>query len=125
MNEKELAERVCSALNHSTRQLDRDTLARLAGARNAALAQHRATRAEGALAGLGVAGAGVSFRSRPARRWAAVAVLLVAATLVVYWQGREPAADVADIDAALLAGDLPLHAYTDPRFPAWVRRNEQ
>jgi hypothetical protein len=125
MNEKQLAGRIRSALNHGTRQLDGDTLARLGAARGAALARHRATQPEAVLSGAAVGGGGMAFRAGSGRRRAALAAVLMAATLaVVYWQSLDQAVDTADIDAALLASDLPPKAYADPRFPAWIRRAE-
>ena len=42
-----------------------------------------------------------------------------------YWQYLEQqGADLGDIDAALLADDLPVNAYLDHRFDAWLKRSE-
>lgn len=122
MNEKHLIERVRSGLDQSAADLDRQTLDGLADARATAVERRRRTRL--ALAGDGAGTAGLGRGPFLARRWAAAAALLAAATATVYWHGREPAGDPADIDAALLASDLPLKAYTDPRFPAWLQRAE-
>ncbi len=122
MNEKQLIERVRAALDEGTRGLDRQVVGRLAGARAAAVNRQR--RAVPALALAGHHGP-LAGRSFGPRRWAVVAALLLAVTFAVYWQGREQPVDLADVDAALLASDLPLKAYTDPRFPAWLQRTEQ
>lgn len=122
MNEKRLIERVRAALDEGTRGLDRQVLQRLAAARAAAVTRQRSAEPALALAGRHGALPGGAFGPR---RWAAVAALLLAATVTVYWQSREQPVDPADVDAALLASDLPLKAYTDPRFPAWLQRAEQ
>ena len=122
MNEKQLIERVRAALDEGTRQLDREVLGRLAAARAAAVARQQAAEPTLALAGRH---GPLAVRSVGPRRWVAVAALLLAATFAVYWQSREQPVDMAEVDAALLASDLPLKAYTDPRFPAWLKRAEQ
>lgn len=123
MNESKLVEFIRSALNQGTRQLDRDTLSRLSAARRAAVARLPEARHESVLAAAG----GVSHGGRvhPSRRWAAAGVLLIALTAAVYWHSLEREPDVADLDAALLSSELPLKAFTDPGFPAWLKRAEQ
>lgn len=122
MNEKKLVEHVRSALNHGTRHLDRDTLSRLSEARRAAVARLPEAQPERGLAAAG--GVGRAARGTPSRRWMAAAALLIAATVTVYWQSREREPDLADIDTGLLASELPLKTFTDPGFPAWLKRAE-
>ena len=52
------------------------------------------------------------------------AVLLLAAGLVsIYsWQQEQRAADVEELDAQLLADDLPIDAYLDRGFEAWLKK---
>ena len=61
------------------------------------------------------------------RYLAALAVAMSLALLFAlgYWQFSDTGSDVGDIDALLLADDLPVNAYLDHRFDAWVRRSEQ
>lgn len=48
-------------------------------------------------------------------------LVLVAAGILVYLQAAFTP-DLLDIETALLADELPIHAYTDPGFVAWLSR---
>ncbi len=39
------------------------------------------------------------------------------------WQADEQMNELEDVDSALLADDLPLDAYTDQGFAAWLDQN--
>ncbi len=48
---------------------------------------------------------------------------LVAALIgVAYWEDQQRIADTADIDAAMLSDELPLNAYLDHGFNAYLSR---
>lgn len=51
-------------------------------------------------------------------------VVVVAAGLfgIYTWQQEQRAADVEEIDARLLTDDLPLDAYLDKGFEAWLKK---
>lgn len=111
MNEEELARRMAGVLSASTRDIDERVTARLQAAREAALdARRMPSRArEGARSMLG--------------RRAVLAAATVAALLMAvggYWlmAGGDP--DVEALDAALLTDDLPIDAYLDQDFKAWL-----
>lgn len=99
---------------------------RLRAARERALAGQRV--AEPAFAMLwsdGLAarlGGGPVFLSR-----IAVSVLFLVFGLVgiTYWQKTQQAAEIEEIDAALLTSDLPLDAYLDKGFDTWLKRSSQ
>ena len=46
--------------------------------------------------------------------------ILLAAGTVFFLRG-EATHDPFDVETALLADELPIHAYTDPGFDAWLR----
>ena len=49
--------------------------------------------------------------------------LLVAGLVAIYsWQQEQGAADIEELDAQLLADDLPLDAYLDRGFEAWLKK---
>lgn len=49
--------------------------------------------------------------------------LLVAGLISIYsWQQEQRAADVEEIDAQLLTDDLPIDAYLDRGFEAWLKK---
>jgi hypothetical protein len=57
---------------------------------------------------------------------------MVAAGLLVlgmlgatYWQIAMQGNDNAEIDASLLSGELPIDAYLDSGFEAWLKRSSQ
>jgi hypothetical protein len=51
------------------------------------------------------------------------ALLLVAGLLSIYsWQQAQRAADVEELDALLLTDDLPIDAYLDRGFEAWLKK---
>jgi hypothetical protein len=122
MNEPEFGNKVRHILNRGTRLSPRAE-ARLRAARELALAQHKAEPVSalawaealvGRLGGLG----GLSLRVL------LPAVLLgVALTAIYGWQQKQKAAEFADIDSHLLAGDLPIDAYLDKDFGAWLKEH--
>jgi hypothetical protein len=42
-----------------------------------------------------------------------------------YWQIAIQGNDNAEIDASLLSGELPIDAYLDSGFEAWLKRSSQ
>jgi len=114
MSEDDLARKIIGTLDRGLADLSPDTTGKLARARRQALASP----------------------SRPApvfmrlRNWAAshrvafslalpAMFILVAAGTVLYLQTINTP-DPMDVEAALLAGELPIHAYTDPGFDTWL-----
>ena len=96
---------------------------RLRAARERALAQRRTVR-EPAFALARVATSGVigGFGGFSLRLLLPTA-LLVAGLLSIYsWQQDQRAADVEELDAQLLTDDLPLDAYLDRGFEAWLKK---
>jgi len=52
-------------------------------------------------------------------------VLLVAGILSYqYWQAEQQAHDIEETDAAILASELPIEAYLDEGFQAWLKHSE-
>lgn len=125
MNEQQLAYRIRQKLNQGT-DLDTATLARLEEARERALENQRTAAARpvfgwadnvtGRLADSG------SFVSRIVLPMAALILGLLAINV---WQQSQLAQEIEEIDAAVLTGDLPLDAYLDKGFDAWLKRSSQ
>jgi hypothetical protein len=136
-----VAARLVGALAASQADLPADTTERLRFARQVALERARQARAAAqpaaaapGLAGnlaLGVAGrgafglGGLPFGT-PVPWWQRAAALLPLVVLVAglvgieHWAAQEQISAAADIDAALLADDLPPEAYTDPGFAEFL-----
>jgi hypothetical protein len=51
-----------------------------------------------------------------------LAVLAVAFATTYAWQQTQRAAEVEELDAQLLSSDLPIDAYLDQGFAAWLKR---
>jgi hypothetical protein len=50
------------------------------------------------------------------------AVVLASLTGLIYWQMSSHHEE--EMDTGLLAGELPIHAYTDPGFETWLKHAE-
>ena len=130
-----VAARLVSALTSPQAELPANTVERLRFARQTALARARRARsAAPAVAGGLVAGAlgrataglgGLPF-GRPVPWWQRAAALLPLVVLVAglvgidHFAAQEQIVLAADIDAALLADDLPPEAYADPGFAEFL-----
>jgi hypothetical protein len=120
-DERQLAYKVRQLLTQGTDGLDAGTVDRLHQARQQALARASAT-----VSGLRLAGVGEFFGEtllQHGRMYAAIATLLAGAALASYWSNFVQADDNEEVDSALLADDLPINAYLDPGFHAWLERN--
>ncbi|MGA7782472.1 MAG: DUF3619 family protein, partial [Paraburkholderia sp.] len=51
-----------------------------------------------------------------------LAALVVSLVAIAYWEDQQRTAELADIDAAMLSDDLPLNAYLDHGFNAYLSR---
>jgi hypothetical protein len=128
MNESDLARKITQHLDSGLELLKDDTLARLQSARKKALAAYDPKHQHSfGLAWVGHGGhhghghAGKSGRFQPLQRtWVLLAALIFGLLLVNYWQSYHQAGDPAEIDAYLLAEDLPVNAYLDNGFEAWL-----
>lgn len=121
MREQDLAYKITHYLDTSAGKVDRATAEKLFQARQAALARQKI-----ASGGLRLAGAGhFSFHfSPPGLRLGLVVVALALAALgVSVWHEFEKAAEYEEIDSALLADDLPINAYLDRGFQAWLEQH--
>lgn len=122
-NEKEIARKITAYLDAGAAGLKSGTLYRLGQARAAALARMAEPKRapELALAGAG----GVAGGSRPlyaqARVWVGVALIALAAFGWQQYRVYQAIQDAEEIDAQLLASDLPIDAYLDRGFQNWLK----
>lgn len=130
--EHEFALKVRRALDERAAALPADTTDRLAAARRASLARRKPEPATapvfvpafaGAAGAHGPVHAGqrppVSFARRLLRAWP-LALLLAGLVGIAYWEDMQRTAELADIDAAMLSDSLPLDAYLDHGFNAYL-----
>lgn len=126
MNEQDLARQIVQRLNGGLDQIKQGTLYQLQSARQKALDQCSEVRRP--VFGLATAGnvASSSGHSRyfNARYIAAAALLVLSLIGISYWQ-FVMSNDIADIDVSLLTSDLPINAYLDSGFDAWLKRSSQ
>ena len=132
MNEQQLAAKIRPALDAGL-GLSPAILARLEAARERALAG----RVVGAMAPATAARGGTRPIGGPAGTWAQVglslACLLVALGGVHLWQEARQAAaanaqiteEIVEVDTRVLTGDLPIKAYLDEDFQAWLKQSSE
>ncbi|MBB5416672.1 hypothetical protein QF000_006553 [Paraburkholderia atlantica] len=131
--ELEFARQLRRALDENTASLPAATVDRLAAARRAALARKKPEAVSApvfvpAFAGMPAGLPQGSFE--PRRRWSLrrfalawpLAALVVSLIGIAYWEDHQRTAELADIDAAMLSDDLPLNAYLDHGFNAYLSR---
>ena len=122
-NDKEIAGRITTYLDAGTKELKSGTAYRLQQARTAALArlQDPMRSPEAALAGAG----GTLGGSRPfyaqVRFWIGVALIAAAGFGWQQWQVYQAINEAEEIDAMLLSSELPIDAYLDRGFQAWLK----
>ncbi|WP_261533667.1 DUF3619 family protein [Burkholderia multivorans] len=126
--ELEFALKVRRALDERAAALPGATTERLAAARRAALARKKPEAATAPVFVPAFAGAHApvranrpqaSFARRLLRAWP-LALLLAGLVGIAYWEDMQRTAELADIDAAMLSDDLPLNAYLDHGFNAYL-----
>jgi hypothetical protein len=124
MNEQQTAYRIRQLLNRGL-DLDAGKLARLKAAREQALARQRvespvfvlASWADNLISRFGGTASIVPRMLLP------TAVLILGLIAINQWRESQVAAEIEEIDAAVLTGDLPLDAYLDKGFDAWLKRS--
>lgn len=126
-NDQELAGRIVQHLNAGLGTIKQGTAYQLQSARQRALDHYR--EAPQPVFGLAWAGE-VAFRVAHTRYFnvrnlVAFGLLIASLMIVSYWQFVVQANDIADIDASLLTDDLPINAYLDNNFEAWLKRSLQ
>ena len=114
----QFAYKVGHALDQSADGLDRDIRTKLHNARQHALARQKVAVSSLSLAGVGHFVGEVLLPQ--VRTLAAFFTLCVAVVGSYYWNNFQQAVENAEIDSALLADDLPINAYLDHGFRAWL-----
>jgi hypothetical protein len=116
-------------LDASTRTVKPEVAQRLAEARRHVLAQMNARAAGGSVAvGGGALAQHPDFTSRLSDPTFWGAGLLVAIALAIYgglhWDMNRKASEAAEADTEILASELPMDAYFDKGFKAWVQKEQ-
>ena len=125
MNEQQIAYRIKQLLNRGL-DLDAGKLARLKAAREAALVRQRVESRVRVWAWAdNVIGKSGGPSALIPRLLLPMAVLILGLIAINQWRDTQVAAEIEEIDAAVLTGDLPLDAYLDKGFDAWLKRSSQ
>ena len=117
----ELAHKIGQTLDRSTENLDRVVRDRLQTARQRALNHQKAAVAGLSLAGLGHFASEVLLPQ--ARILAMLSTLVMSVIGIYYWNNFQQATENIEVDSALLADDLPINAYLDRGFRAWLEHS--
>lgn len=121
--EQQFGLKIRHKLNLSTAAMTADSTTRLFQARQKALSHHAATVGELSLAGLGR-----HFFSIGEDHWRPIAAALALIAFLVggdYITSMQRAAELEEVDSALLADDLPINAYLDRGFDTWLNTSAQ
>ncbi|MCL4470377.1 MAG: DUF3619 family protein [Gammaproteobacteria bacterium] len=126
MNERDLAKKIVQHLDYGTANLDVRLQYRLQAARQHALEAYAKPHHSFSLAWGGHGGkGGHSGTHSPFRAWVPLVALVLGLIFVTYWQTTQQMNDVSEIDAHLLAGELPIHALIDTGFDTWLKGSSQ
>lgn len=121
MNEPQFGNRIRHLLNQGA-PLDPSISRRLRAARELALSRQKSESAQGLvwagglLARLGGLG-GVSLRLV-----VPLIALAISLAAVYTWEQKQRAAEIEELDALVLTDELPIDAYLDRGFEAWLKK---
>jgi len=121
MNEEHFAYKVRQHLNRGLQELSPETLERLTAVRQEALSCQKQTASQSVLA---TAGSFVQYHYDNLRIKQVLTALALFLCVVfsTYWMAERNVDELGAIDSALLADDLPIGAFTDRGFDAWLKR---
>ncbi|HXM81054.1 MAG TPA: DUF3619 family protein [Burkholderiales bacterium] len=120
MNEPQFGDKIRHILNQGL-SLDPRKAERLKAARELALARKR-PEPVGALAWAGdMVGDLGGWTGLSLRVLAPIVMLLIGFGAIYTWQQNQRADELAEIDAQVLTGDLPIDAYLDRGFQNWLK----
>ncbi len=135
MKEQAQATKICRYLDEGTEQLSYRVAQRLAAARAAALAKVAAapeSEADSTPARMPPPHLSPPERQRAAPLWWRVAVtvvpvlmLLIGVVIVDTVHEEQSAAELAEVDSALLTDDVPLVAYADRGFGVYIKNTRR
>lgn len=120
MNELHFAFKVRQHLNRGLHELRPETADRLATARQIALSMQKQTASQSVLA---IAGGFVQYHIDNLRikQLLTALCLLLCVVFSAFWAADQRVTELGAIDSALLSDDLPIGAFTDKGFAAWLQ----
>jgi len=121
MNEEHFAYKIRQHLNRGLHELRPETAARLAAARQGALGCQRQVASQSVLATVG-GFAQYHFDNLRLKQLFTALALLICVVFSAFWIADQRVTELGAIDSALLTDDLPISAFTDKGFDAWLKR---
>ncbi|HMW16947.1 MAG TPA: DUF3619 family protein [Accumulibacter sp.] len=120
MNELHFAYKIRQQLNRGSHDVSPSTVKRLDAIRERALSRQRVAVSQSVLAGVG----GFFQHHVDSLHLRQVLVALAIAVGIMgytYWSAEQDIAELEVLDSALLADELPIAAFTDKGFAAWLK----
>jgi len=120
MNEQHFAYRLRQHLNRGLHELPDETRLRLEEGRRRALARQRVAARYSVFAGV----AGFLLQQADHLRLRQVGLALLVALGIgtyTFWHAEQSISELEVIDSALLSDELPVAAFTDKGFAAWLK----
>jgi hypothetical protein len=121
MNEPQFGNRIRHLLNQGA-PLDASISARLRAARERALAHQKPEAAQGLVWAGGIVSRLGGLRGVSLRLIVPLIALAVGLAATYTWEQNQRAAEVEELDALVLTGELPIDAYLDRGFEAWLKK---
>lgn len=121
MNEPQFGNRIRHLLNQGA-PLDASISAKLRAARERALERQKPEAAPGLVWAGGVLGRLGGFSGLSLRLIVPLIALAIGLAAVYTWEQNQRAAEVEELDAQVLTGELPIDAYLDRGFEAWLKK---
>lgn len=123
MNDKEFGQKIARTLDWGADQLDAAKLKKLHAAREQALNAYRAPVNVFGLVTVSGSMLDISKLVRKPLFLLPIAAVFVAVATLVWMPSDENYDDVGELDAKLLAGELPIDAFLDKDFATWVQES--
>lgn len=119
MNEHEVGKKITKLLDLGLDDIKQSTLNRLQSARRASLENYHMAES------VSNVGQGASARNGnewqvKTRKLLSIIALLFTLMGILYWQALQQGDENEEIDILVLADDLPINAYLDDGFDAWL-----
>ena len=122
MNEPQFGNRIRHLLNQGA-PLDASVSVQLRAARERALERQKPETAAGLVWAGGVVGRLGGIGGLSLRLIVPLIALAIGLAAVYTWEQRQRAAEVEELDAQVLTGELPIDAYLDRGFEAWLKKH--
>ncbi|HYC49376.1 MAG TPA: DUF3619 family protein [Burkholderiales bacterium] len=125
-DQEELGRAVARLLDEGTGAIDAEARTRLIEARSLAVARHRVRPARGLVPAVVEGISDFTERTVLGVRYIVpMAALVLGLIGVMYVHTGSAPSEIADIDAGLLTDELPINAFLDQGFDAWLKRSSR